>query len=407
MKKKIISDVILNMIATFIPMFVLQFVILPQVAIDIGADLYGELLTVIAFVYLISTSFGSVLNNSKLIHYKNYEANNIEINQDYNIILSVFLLANIIIVTLGMLYYGDNLDSFSSLSLILISVILLTNTYLNVEFRIKLNFKNILMSSVMLFIGYLIGYILFLITGFWSLIYLLGLGISLIFILFKTRKDSKKLKMTKMFRVTFVETLLLLVSGFLVTLGAYIDKLILFPLLGGEAVSVYYTSTIVGKTIALAIGPITGVLLSYMAHMKLFSKNNFKILLFISLLVGVGSYGFVLLVSRPLLTIVYPQYVEEAMKYVSITTMSIILTIIASVINPVLLKFMKAKWQLYINTIYIVIYVAFGLVLLNNHGLIGFCLGILVANIAKLIFMISIYFHFNKTPTINKTLEEN
>ena len=404
MKKKIFFDVILNMIATFIPIFALQFIILPQVAMKISPDSYGQLLAIMAFMYLSASSFGSVLNNSKLIHYKRYEELNIQ--GDFNIILSIFLVSNIIIMFVGLIYYGKSLNILTSISLILISTILLFNTYASVEFRIKLNFINILMNSIMLFIGYLIGYGLFLLTGYWSLIYLCGFSLNIIYILNKTNILREKFSKTSLFRITFKEIILLLSSGILVSLGAYVDKLIIFPLLGGAAVSIYYTATILGKTISLAISPITGVLLSYFAHMKKFSSNNFKLLLLISLIVGFIGYWSIILVSKPLLSLVYPQYVDDALKYIPITTLSIILTIISSVINSVLLKFSSAKWQILINGLYMLIYIPLSMYLLSLYGLMGLCVGILIANITKLLIMITTYFYINKSTNVNNLSEE-
>lgn len=397
LKKKVIFDVILNMAATFIPMFALQFIILPQVALKISADSYGQLLAIMAFIYMSSSSFGSVLNNSRLIHYKRYEE--LKLQGDFNIILLIFQILNVIIMILGLLYYGKLLNVLTHMSLVLISSILLFNTYASVEFRINLNFKYILMNSIMLFIGYLIGFVMFLFTGYWSLIYLCGFGFNILYIIKKTNILHEKFSKTPLFRITLKEIMLLLGSGILVSLGAYADKLIIFPLLGGTAVSIYYASTILGKTIALAIGPITGVLLSYLAHMKKFSSNNFKLLLLISSIVGLIGYWSVILVSKPLLSLVYPQYVEDAIQYIPITTLSIILTIISSVINPVLLKFSSAKWQILINGLYMLIYIPLSMYLLSLYGLMGLCVGILIANITKLLIMIITYFYINKFTT--------
>ena len=399
MKKKIIFDVILNMVATFIPMFALQFIILPQVALKISADSYGQLLAIMAFMYLSASSFGSVLNNSKLIHYKKYEE--LKIQGDFNIILAIFLVSNTIIMIFGLLYYGKSLNVLTHISLILISSILLFTSYASVEFRINLNFKYILMNSIMLFFGHLIGFVLFLFTGYWSLIYLCGFGLNIFYIIKKTNILHEKFSKTPLFRITLREIILLLGSGLLVSLGAYADKLIIFPLLGGAAVSIYYTATILGKTIALAIGPITGVLLSYLAHMKKFSNNNFKLLLLISSIVGLIGYWSIILVSRPLLSLVYPQYVGNAIQYVPITTLSIILTIICSVINPVLLKFSRAKWQILINGLYMLIYIPSSMYLLSLYGLMGLCVGILIANLTKLLIMIATYFYVNKSTNLN------
>jgi len=404
MKKKIIFDVILNMLATLIPMFALQFIILPQVALKISADSYGQLLAIIAFMYLSASSFGSVLNNSKLIHYKRYDE--LKIQGDFNIILVIFLVSNAIIMILGLLYYGKLLNVLTNISLVLISSILLFNTYASVEFRIKLNFKNILMSSILLFLGYLIGFVLFLFTGYWSLIYFCGLGLNILFLINKTSIWRDNYSKTPLFKITFKEVIMLLGSGVLVSLGAYVDKLIIFPLIGGAAVSIYYVATILGKTIALAIGPITGVLLSYLAHMKKFSRNNFKFLLLISSIIGFIGYWLVIFISEPLLSFVYPQYVEDAIQYIPVTTLSIILTIISSVINPVLLKFSSAKWQMFINGLYMLIYVPLSMYLLDLHGLMGFCIGILIANFTKLLIMITTYFYVNRSTNANNLSEE-
>jgi O-antigen/teichoic acid export membrane protein len=383
------------MLATVIPMLALQFIILPQVSLKISADSYGQLLAIIAFMYLFASSFGSVLNNSKLIHYKRYDE--LKIQGDFNIILVIFLFLNAIIMILGLLYYGKSLNVLTNIGLVLISSLLLFNTYVSAEFRIKLNFKNILANSIVLFFGYLIGFVLFLFTGYWILVYLFGLGFSIIFLIIKTSIWRESYSKTPLFKITSREVIILLGAGILVSSGAYVDKLIIFPLLGGAAVSIYYAATILGKTIALAIAPITGVLLSYLAHMKKFSKSNFKFLLLSSSIVGFIGYWLVIFISEPLLSFVYPQYVEDALQYVPVTTLSIILTIISSVINPVILKFLSAKWQMFINGSYMLIYVPLSIYLLSLYGLMGLCVGILIANFIKLLIMISTYFFVNKS----------
>lgn len=398
--KRIIFDVLLNMVATFIPMFILQFLILPRIASRINSDSYGLLLTLIAFIYLSASTFGSVLNNARLIHYKEYKENNID--GDFSVILVYFVISNIFIIIFGLLFYGQSV----TISLLLLSVLLLLNSYASVEFRINLNFKYILMNNIWLSLGYVIGYLLFVITGYWSLIYLCGFGLNFIFIIKRTKILKEKLKKSKLFRITTKEVIILLFSGFLVSLSTYIDKLIIFPLLGGAAVSIYYTSTILGKTIAIAIGPITGVLLSYLAHMKRFSIDDFKLLLIISSVVGFVGYWVVIIVSKPLLTIIYPQYVEQCLRYIYITTLSIIITIVCNVINSVLLKFSGAKWQLIINGIYMITYLSVSLLLLDLYGLMGFCVGILIANIVKLVIMVATYFYLNKDNNVNNISEE-
>lgn len=394
MKRKILTDTILNIFATFIPMFVLQFSILPKVATKMNADVYGHLIALVALINLSGGTLGNVLNNSRLIWFKKYE--DLKIQGDFNILLGIFVVINVLFMILGLMYYGAALDPLTIILLILISVLLLLRTYARVEFRLKLNFKYILIDSIFLFLGYVVGFIIFLATGHWFLIYLTGFAFSFIFILRKTNILKEPFKRTRLFRITAKQTSLLLSSSILISLGTYIDKLLLYPLLGGEAVSVYYTSTILGKTIALAIGPITGVLLSYLAHMKKFSNYNFRLLLSISTIVGIISYLGIVFVSKPLLTIFYPQYVEEALNYIRVTTFSNIVIIVSNLMNSVLLKFCDAKWQIFINGIYMVVYLFLSMVLLSLYGLMGFCIGILIASIVKLVIIIAVYYINNR-----------
>lgn len=395
MKRKIITDVLLSMIATFIPMFALQFLILPQVALRTSAEVYGQVITIVALMNLSASSFGSVMNNTRLIRFKEYEI--LKIQGDFNILLLIAVIGNILVMVAGLFYYGQSLSFFILATVVINSILMVLSSYASVEFRIKLNYKNILLNNVLLFFGYLIGYFVFLITGYWVVIYLFGLGFSILFILIKTNILREPFKKTHLFKVTTTQTSILFVSGILVALSAYVDKLIIFPLLGGAEVSIYYTATILGKTIALAVGPITGVLLSYLAHMNQFSNHNFKLLIVISTVVGIIGFWFVMLVSEPILTIVYPQYVGEALKYIHITTLSIIITIIGNVINSVLLKFVNVKWQIIINGIYMTVYIPVSMLLLSMYGLMGFCVGILIASIIRLLIMILAYYFNNKT----------
>lgn len=403
LRKKVLLDIILNLIANILPIFVLQFFILPKVAQKISIDSYGLLLTIMAYIYLTSSSFGSVLNNSRLIHNNKYK--NLNMTGDFSIFLLGLSIINTILSIILVKYIASSIDLTSKLILIGISFLMLVNTYAVVEYRIRLNFKNILLNSFALLFGYLFGYILFLYTGYWTLIYLFGFIFSFIHITATTYILKEKYVKTKLYKQTKKEMVLLLASGFLISIGTYADKLIIYPLLGGAAVTIYNTSTLVGKTISLAIGPITGVMLSYLSHMENFKRNTFKILLVLSTVLGIIGYFIIVYISTPILGFIYPQYLNDTVKYIPITTLNIIITIICSAINPLLLRFLSAKWQLYINIIYIIFYIVVSLILLKLYGLYGLCLGILLSNIIKLGMMVLIYLNVNTIKVLEKVEE--
>lgn len=394
MKSKILSDVTLNIFAALVPMFVLQFFILPKVATDINSKEYGQLIALVALMNLCAGTFGNTLNNSRLLNYKKYS--DINVQGDYSILLRISILANILFMVLGLWYYGRDLNIFSGLLLILASIFLLVRSYANVEFRTKLNFKNILVDSLVLFVGYLAGFFLFMTFGYWQLIYICGFAASFIFVLNKTNTLKEPLIKTSLFKQTTSQTITLMISGLLLSLAIYIDKLLLYPLLGGAAVTVYYTATILGKTISLVIQPITSVMLSYFAQLNKFEAKNFRLLFGVSTIIGVVVYGLTIVISAPLLRIIYPQYVNDAVNYIYVTTFSIIVTIISDILNSVLLKFCPLGWQLVINGTFILVYIVATLTLLNIYGLMGFCIGILMASLVKLISVIAVYYLNNK-----------
>jgi len=398
-KKKIVTDVILNIAASAIPIFVLQFIILPVIASMIDSGSYGRMLTIVSLINLSAASMGNILNNSRLISFKKYEES--ELEGDFNILLLVLTIINVIIVIFGVWYYEKAFNLVNIILVLSASILLLLNGYGVVEFRIKLNYKNILFNEICLVIGYLLGSVLFIITGYWQLIYLCGFAFSFIYIKKKTTIFTEEFHKTELFNKTAKQTLFLLVSGLLLNAAVYIDRLLLYPLLGGTAVSIFYTATILGKTVSLAIQPASGVLLSYFAQMKKLNNKYFVLFCGTSFGIGIIGYIIVILISRPVLSFLYPQFVNEALEYIYIATLAIMINIVCGVVNPAVLKFCSSKWQLAINLSYLFIYVGSTVILMNFYGLMGFCIGILIANSIKLLLMLIIFYFVYMRAEIN------
>lgn len=388
--KKIILDFILNSLASFIPILTLQFVILPMVSTNVTATEYGKILTIVGLLHLFSGSMGNVLNNIRLINFKKYKE--LKLKGDFAVFLLFFIIINISVTTLGMWYY-DNISNPINIVLILaVSMLILISGYADVEFRINLSYKKILINGICLTVGYLIGLYTFVYTKQWEFIYLSGYFCSVFFIWKNTSILKESLVKTSEYLKTRKSVLFLLVSGLLLGTTVYIDRLLLYPLLGGVAVSIYYTSTLLGKTISLALQPIASVLLSYLVHAEKIDMKKMMTLLLAMLLLGVVGYFIVIVISRPLLSLMYPQFVEAALNYIYITTLSSILIIMSNVLNPILLRFYNLKWQLSINFIYIVIYLIASLILADQYHLMGFVIGALIASGTKLFISLTIIF---------------
>ena len=104
--KKIILDMILNIIAATIPVAVLQLIVYPITAKNIGGDEYGLMLTIYSVWIMISNSLGNVLNNVRLLWNGEYEEG--EIKGDFNILLIQWGVINAVIIGAVIVFYCDN-----------------------------------------------------------------------------------------------------------------------------------------------------------------------------------------------------------------------------------------------------------------------------------------------------------
>ena len=156
-------------------------------------------------------------------------------------------------------------------------------------------------------------------------------------------------------------------------------------------ISVYYVATIFGKIVSMAINPINSVALSYLSKMKKKPDSLFYWSYAVGIVVCIIGYIFAIIFSKPILSMIYPTYVDAAMKYIYITSATICVNVLTTIITPFVLKFFAMKWQILINGITTACYIIISLILLHLFGMAGFCIGTLIANIIKLLSTTFIY----------------
>ncbi|WP_253210742.1 lipopolysaccharide biosynthesis protein [Tetragenococcus halophilus] len=399
MRKKVIFDSILSIISSAIPIVVLQLFILPVVANKLGNEQYGLAVTLISLATLFSLPLGNVLNNIRLLLDEKYKEHHIE--GDFNLILLGSIIINMIVMVIGTIYYEPSFSIISIILVVLFSSLNLIREYLIVTFRIILNYKSILINNLFLGIGYLFGLLIFFIFEYWQLVYFFGALFSLIYITRYSNLLQESYRSTPFFKETLYETVVLFISVFLKSMLTYADKLLLFPLVGASAVSIYYSANLMGKIISMAITPISSVMLSYLAKMKLMKVKSFNLILLFTSVLGIIGYVVILFISKPILEILYPAWADESLKLIPITTATVIVGVISSVIHPIILRFNHINWQLWINLLNLLIYVVCAYIFYNYYGLIGFCVGMLIANVIKLLIMIFAFFQ-NRRPKKEK-----
>lgn len=405
-RKKVILDMLLNIISTAVPTIILQLLILPSIANFVDENKYGLIVTILAMLNVIPATMGNSLNNIRLVYEERYKEN--KTKGDFQLVLVICETVNILLIFIISWYYLGKFDVINIFLIIITGILWLGREYHIVAFRISLNYKAILLNNLYLTLGYGLGYIIFRITNYWQFIYILGILMSYVYIYKNSDICKEPFVKTIFWKNVLKDNFLLLISVVLARLINYADKLLLYPLLGGAVVSIYYVATIFGKVVSMAITPINSVALSYLAKIKNKPDHLFKWTYMIGIVVCAIGYILAIIFSKPILKIIYPMYIDEAMKYIYITSATICVNVLTSIITPFVLKFFAMKWQIIINGVTTACYVIISVILLHFYGLTGFCIGALLTNVIKLIITTLVYvFNDEKEKKMQKPLKDN
>ncbi len=375
--KKMLIDIIYSTVSYAAPVFCLQFIVQPLIASYLGKEKNGLFLTIIALNYFIISITAQVLHTTRLLQQEAYN----EKNQtgDFNILLLSFAVINSIVMAVGVIYYIGSFNLNEIALSVAVVVLFVYHDYITVQYRVNLAYNKILIDNAILCVGYFIGVFIMRLTGYWQFVFIVPYTGAAVFNFFNTTYIREPLKITELFKPTFLKYISLAGSTALGTCVNYCDRLLLYPILGGAAVSIFTAASIVGKMLALVSTPFSNVLLSYIVKMKNFNVKLKK--RYVVVLVGVlaAAYLVMNIVSIPLLKLLYPEYAESSLKYVPLTTLLGIITLLSTISNILVLRFSKPIWQIIANGTYLGVYLVVSLTLLHFFGLYGFCLGNIIA----------------------------
>ena len=381
-KKRIATDMLINLVGTGLPLIALQLIVYPIVARTIDADAYGRMQSLISVIFLISGTIGGALSTTRLIHQYDYQEKN-SIG-DFSILniasVSIVAVATPIVISI---YLGE-IVIYELVLITLISILNYTELYFEVGLRLQLNYRKIFINKLIGAVGYLIGFFVFRIVSDWHYIFIIAYLLQTLYCVKSTNLIHEPLIRTKEFPGTARSYgNITLASAFNKSL-TYFDKILLHPLMGGEAVSIYYAANIFGKLVLQVLEPITNVVLSYLSAEKKVSRSVWGLTIPIGVSFCTVMYIFCLLVSRFVLSVLYPQFVDEAMKLIPISTLSLCVSSFVNIIHPLALKSIKTNRQIIISGAGLLCYVVLALTLYKPYGLMGCCIALLISYIVKL-----------------------
>lgn len=388
--KQFIVNVFLQMTSSFLPIAVLQLFVYPRIAEELGGDKYGLMLTIYSVWFFIAAPISDAINNSLIVNNNKYKDGNAR--TDFSILSRRWLFISSILCLI-VTYYYDNSISVLSLALrTIISIFIFLSNYLECYFKIDINYIRITINKSIISLGFIIGYGLFIFTKKWEFIFVFGYGFSVLFCLL-TLKNNKIGNKTEYYSVISKDCSALIFPSIINGAIGYADKLVLYPLLGGLEVSIYYVATLIGKVTSIISGAIREVTLSYLSR----TNKNKKKLVVLILVCGIPlvciAYAVILIFSRFIISFLYPQWVEQVIKLIPITTIAAMVEVLNNVIYPFSLKNCDRKWQIVFSVTSALAYFISSLLLMKLYGIYGFCIGNVIGQLVKLLLMIFVYFN--------------
>lgn len=127
-------------------------------------------------------------------------------------------------------------------------------------------------------------------------------------------------------------------------LVTYADRLLIYPMLGGEALNILFAITVASKGILLLVSPIKNVLLGLLAETGFDERKHAARYLRKSLIHWFCPiYIISTVISWAGLFFLYPQFLSVGMNYILITSLGITMTVMNSLCNIFCMKFISSK----------------------------------------------------------------
>lgn len=379
MKKilKIVKDFGWNMAATFMCTAILQLVVYPLLAQWLDSEIYGELLTVMGIANIAVVTLGGGINNVRLIQNEKYQDH---IEGDFNFLLGIVnIVGTILFGTIVLIFFPLTLGNFIIITAFVFLGIL--RGYWSVAYRLKINYVANFKMNLFISIGYIIGLFLVKVTHIWAFSFLIAEILGVIYLYITTDLYKESYKRTDLYKETFKVLIIIIINTLIGNIISYLDRLVLYPILGAKQVSIFTVSSFVGKSVGLLIIPISGVLLSYYAQKSFkMTLKRYWLINFIVIGGAVLSSGAVILFSPWATSVLYPTLLDQALRYLVIANMASLVGALSNIVSPAVLKYADVRWQLVIQVTYILIYFGLSILFLRSGGLYGFCIANLLVN---------------------------
>ena len=372
-KGKIAANTVYTIAGALVLNGVLQILVYPRLASELGAEANGTVLYLMAFVNILGPSIGQALNNSRLVLRRDMDVSNGDFNLE--ILLYTALGAAVTLIAARNALPGGAAV-----------LILLTNFryYGDVEYRLSLNYRGFFIYYAICGAGYAAGCLLYRLTGAWYVIFLTGEACALLYLAATGSVFRNFFARSPFFRAVLRKGSALVLSYFVTNLTLNIDRLYLKHALGGEAVTVYYVASLIGKTLVLFIAPVNVIVISYLTKSgERLDRRRF------ARFAGIGCaaaavFFLICEIGTPIfIRIFYPGLQEAVKPILTVVTLTQILAMLSAYLFIIVLTFTSEKWQLLLQVCHLGLVLVLIFLMTGKGGLGGFSAAVLIAGVAR------------------------
>lgn len=377
-KKVFITDSLWSILSLCMMNVMSQLVLYPILRRVLGVEEYGNVLYLISIINIAGTTIGSSANSARLVSSAR--------GRTYNSDAALFIMGAWLLtlpLCIAVLHFGAFDDGIVS---VFLTWLLLGATtwrfYADVEYRLSTNYHGYFKYYLCITLGYALGGILFYATKVWQLILLPGEVAGLVYVALKgsvLRRDGSVNKTR--FKGYLISVMNLALAAVLSNVVFNADRLILKNMIDGEAVTLYYVASLMGKTIALVTVPLNSVIIGHLAKTK--TRMSAKAYLALSAL-GLALTGVALIIcvfgSNIFAQLFYPEEYEAARNLFWTANLAQIFYFASGVLTMVMLRYVKEYYQLIISAGSAVLFGVAAICGTLWGGLQGFTWALLTAN---------------------------
>jgi O-antigen/teichoic acid export membrane protein len=173
-----------------------------------------------------------------------------------------------------------------------------------------------------------------------------------------------------------------------------VDKILISSIYSSSDLSFYYTANAFGKILLTALGPLSGLILSYLVGYRKIETASFIKILVILFVISIPGFFVSYYLSDFFIFYFYKSIYVQTKSLLFFATISSIISFFIIMINPFVIKFKSLRMLFLVNFFSFIFSLFFSIYLGSLYNILGFTIGIAFSNFIRLILTIILFIFF-------------